>query len=459
MDWNNVIFILLRILAVLALVLLNAFFVAAEFALVKVRDTQLMPRVRQGQRRAIMAHFILQRLDAFLSAAQLGITLASLGLGWIGEPVFAALLHPVFGWLHIASPQARHLIAFALGFSLLTFLHISAGEQAPKLLAIQRPLTTAIWIAYPLAWFYWASYPFVQALNWASQWMLQQIGLEASSQAERSHSEEELRLLFAAAQKRAGGSALGRALVLNALDLRHRLARDVLRPRQEIVPFDTEATIAQCLDLAERTRYSRFPLCEGGDLDKTLGVVHIKDLYAMRLKARTGADLLPAARKLIYVPETARLEKVLQLFLERKLHLAFVVDEYGGTLGMLALENILEELVGQIQDEFDQEKPLLIRTGENAWEVDGALPLRDLEDVIGTSLQQEGVTTVSGWVTQRLGGFPRKGNVVTLGSFELRVEATDGMRVARLTMTKRAEAAAGAPDAATSPGPVSSQHA
>jgi CBS domain containing-hemolysin-like protein len=455
MDWNSLIFLLLRILGVVALVLLNAFFVAAEFALVKVRDTQLLPLVRQGHRRAKVANAILQRLDPFLSAAQLGITLASLGLGWIGEPVFFAILGPVFSWLNIASESVQHFLAFAVGFTMLTFLHISAGEQAPKLLAIQRPLPAALWIAYPLYAFYYASYPFVCLLNWTSQWLLRRAGLDTSSHADQIHSDEELRLLFAAAQKQVGGATSGRAIVLNALDLRRRLARDVLRPRQEIVAFDTDATIAQCLDVAERTRYSRFPLCEGGDLDKARGVVHIKDLYAMRLKAHTGADLLPAARKLIYVPETARLEKLLQFFLERKLHVAFVVDEYGGTLGMVALENILEELVGQIQDEFDQEKPLLVRTGDNAWEVDGALPLRDLEDVVGTSVQQEGVTTVSGWVTQRLGGFPRKGNAVALGQFELRVETTDGMRVARLTMTKRADLTAGTPQgSADSPGPV-----
>src|SRR5262249_2167420 len=160
--------------------------------------------------------------------------------------------------------------------------------------------------------------------------------------------------------KRAGGSSLRREILLNALDLRSRLVREVMRPRQEMVVLDTEASIAECLDVAEKTRYSRFPLCEGGDLDKTLGVLHIKDLYAMRLKARSGADLRAVARKLIYVPETAHMEKLLQLFLERKLHLAIVVDEYGGTVGMVTLENLLEELVGQIQDEFDQEKPLLV---------------------------------------------------------------------------------------------------
>src|SRR6266403_239635 len=426
MTWDGVISILVRILAALVLVLLNGFFVAAEFALVKVRDTQLIPLIGRGHRRAKVADFILRRLDSFLSGAQLGITLASLGLGWIGQPVFTELLRPVFGWLNVQSEEMRRFLAFVIGFSLITFLHISAGEQAPKLLAIRKPLATALWIAYPLLCFYRISYPFVLALNWASQWLLRQMGLEAPSEGERAHSEEELRLLVAATQKRAGATPLGRDIVLNALDLRRRVVREVMRPRKEIVPLDTEASMAQCLDVAEKTRYSRFPLCEEADLDKTLGVVHIKDLYAMRLKGRKGADLLPVARKLIYVPETARLEKLLQLFLERRLHFAIVVDEYGGTLGMVTLENILEELVGQIQDEFDQEKPLLVRSGETTWEVDGALPLHDLEELIGEPLELEGVTTASGWVTHRLGGFPKIGDVLTIGAHKMRVEAMDG---------------------------------
>ncbi len=439
MDWNSVISIVLRILAVAVLVLLNGFFVAAEFALVKVRDTQLKPLIRRGQRRAVLADLILHRLDSFLSAAQLGITLASLGLGWIGEPVFSAILRPVFGWLNVESEELRHVLAFTIGFSALTFLHISAGEQAPKWLAIQKPLPTALWVAYPMLWFHRASYPFVLALNWSSQWLLRQVGLQSTSEPERVQSEEELRLLLAAAQKRAGGTSLGREILLNALDLRRRLAREVLRPRQEIVALDTEASIAECLDVAEKTRYSRFPLCEGGDLDKTLGVVHIKDLYAMRLKVRSGAELLPVARKLVYVPETAHLEKLLQLFLERKLHLAIVVDEFGGTVGMVTLENILEELVGQIQDEFDQEKPLLVRTGETTWQVAGSMPLHELAELVGEPLRLEGVNTASGWVTHRLGGFPKSGDVLTLGAYELRVEETEGMRVAQLKLTKRAE--------------------
>src|SRR5437879_11276379 len=165
-----------------------------------------------------------------------------------------------------------------------------------------------------------------------------------------------------------------------------------MRPRQEITFLDTEASIAECLEVAEKTRYSRFPLCEAGDLDKTLGVIHIKDLYALRNRAQSGGELRSAARKLIYAPETARLEKLLQLFLERKLHFAIVVDEYGGTVGMVTIENILEELVGQIQDEFDQEKPLLVPRGRNTWEVAGALPVQDLEELVGEPLRQAGIT-------------------------------------------------------------------
>jgi len=436
--------LILKILLVLGLVLLNGFFVAAEFAFVRIRETQLHPLAIKGHRRAKVARQIVANLNAYLSATQLGITIMSLGLGWVGEPIFTRLLSPLLVALHVQSEAFRHSIAFAIGFSALTFLHISVGELAPKWTAIQKPVPIALNVALPLKWFYWISYPFGWVLNQTAQWLLRQMGLEPVSDAERVHSEEELRLLVAASQKYAGGTPLGRDIVLNALDLRRRIAREVMRPRQEIVALNTQASIAECLDVAEKTRYSRFPLCEGGNLDKTPGVIHIKDLYATRLKARTGADLLPAARKLIYVPETARLERLLQLFLERRLHLAIVVDEFGGTTGMVTLENILEELVGQIQDEFDQEKPLLLRKDDRTWEISGVLPLHELEELVGEPLREEGVTTVSGWVTHRLSGFPKAGDVLSVGDYELRVEEMAGMRVARLRLARKGEQLTGA---------------
>lgn len=435
MNWDAFILLFLKLLAVFVLVALNGFFVAAEFAIVKIRDTQLDALIRKGQRRAKMARIITQNLNAFLSAAQLGITLASLALGWIGEPVFSALLGPLLSWLQIPDTW-RHPISIVVGFTAITFLHISAGEQAPKSMAIQKPLATALWIAHPLHWFYRLSFPFIWILNHSSLWMLRQVGIDPVNEGETSHSEEELRLIISTSQPQTSDTPLSRDLVLNALSLRHRIAREVMRPRREIVSLSTQASIAECLDIAEKTRFSRFPLCDHGDLNKTLGTVHIKDLYAARLKASSGADLVAYARKLIYIPEIARLEKLLKLFLDRKLHLAIVIDEYGGTVGMVTLENILEELVGQIQDEFDQEKPLFQSTAPNTWELSGALPLHQLAELIGEPLHEEGVTTVSGLVTYRLGGFPQPGNVLLLGNWELRVEEMDGLRVARLRLAR-----------------------
>jgi CBS domain containing-hemolysin-like protein len=436
MNWNSIILVALKILAVLALVLLNGFFVAAEFALVRIRETQLDVLVAKGWRRAKMAQHIVRNLNSYLSATQLGITMVSLGLGYLGQPVFTTLLEPLLVPLGVVSDAWLHSISFAIGFSALTFLHITVGELAPKWLTIQKPLPVALGAAYPLRWFYLAFYPFNRLLNYAARWLLERIGIEPDGAADRAQSEEELRLLVTSAQAAVGG----RNIILNALDLRHRVAREVMRPRHEITAFDTDASLAECLALAEKTRYSRFPLCKDGDLDQTRGVVHIKDLYpAMRnpaLAGRTAADLLPVARPLIYVPETARLEQLLQLFLDRKLHFAIVVDEYGGTTGVATLENVLEELVGQIQDEFDQEKSELTLVSENVWEAAGTLPLHELEKIIGETQHEESVSTASGWMTQKLGGFPKAGDALTLGICELRVEEMDGPRVARLKIIK-----------------------
>ena len=435
MTWAGFLHDGMNLLAVGLLVLLNAFFVAAELAFVRIRDTQLDALAAKGDRRAKMARHISAHIDAYISATQFGITLASLGLGVVIEPVFRDLLHPLFHPLGIESERAQRFIAIGVGFFVNCYLVIVAGELVPKAIAIRRTLPTSLWVAGPLDWFYRCSYPFIWLLHHSSQFVVQRLGISAE-ELRSVHSEEELRLMFTSGQ----GTAVGRNILLNALDLRHRVAREVMRPRHEISAFNTEAPLEQCLALAEKTRYSRFPLCEGGDLDRTRGIIHIKDLYALRDKARTAADLLPVARPLIYVPETARLEKLLPLFLDRKLHLAIVVDEYGGTVGIVTLENVLEALVGQIQDEFDQEKSELTVVAENVWEASGTLPLHELEKIIGEAQHEESVATVSGWVTQKLGGFPKAGDVLTVGACELRVEEMDGPRVARLKITKRVEA-------------------
>jgi CBS domain containing-hemolysin-like protein len=445
MSANGIPLTILQLAAVPLLVLLNGFFVAAEFALVKIRDTQLETLVVKGHRRAKAARLIVHNLDAALSSTQLGITLASLGLGWVGKPVFASLLAPVLKHFHVDPAQADW-IAFAVGFTVITFLHIVAGELAPKSLAIQKPLATSLWVAQPLHWFYLVFYPVIWVLNHAAFWLLRHFGLQPVSEAELAHSEEEIRLLLAETRRHTSGPTLGQDIALNAFSLRERRVREVMRPRHEIITLNTEDSIPECLALVRRTRYSRFPLCEGGDIDKTLGVVNSKDLVDVHPEAERGRDLAPVARKIIFVPETARLEMLLTLFLQRKLHLALVVDEYGGTVGLVTLENVLEELVGSIEDEFDQDEPLIQQTGEQAWGLNGSLPAHKLAELTGERCDQsEEVSTVSGLVTQRLGRFPRRGDAVPLGAWELRVEELTGTRVARIKLTRRAESSKATP--------------
>ncbi len=293
MNWDAILALGLKLFAVLVLVFLNGFFVAAEFALVKVRETQLDELIRRGNRWAGAARRVVRHLDASLSACQLGITLASLALGWIGEPVFSALLHPVFLLVGMTGPDTEHLretAAVIVGFAAMTFLHITAGEQAPKWLAIQKPLAVTLVVARPLRLFHLVSYPFIWVLNHASLWLLRRVGLQAGGEHELGHSEDELRLLLSNANKTARGAGLGRDIVLNAFDLRQRIAREVMRPRREITVLSTGFSMAECLDLADKTRYSRFPLCEDGDIDRTLGVVHIKDLYTNRIKITFASD-------------------------------------------------------------------------------------------------------------------------------------------------------------------------
>jgi len=431
-NWNEAIDDGFKLLAVVALVLFNAFFVAAELALVRIRDTQLAPLAEKGNRRARTARHIVAHIDSYISATQLGITLASMALGVLVEPVFRSLLDPVFPLLNISNEHTESTIAIGIGFFVNCYLLIIAGELVPKAIAIRRTLQTSLWVASPLNWFYRISYPFIWVLHRSSQIVLRWLGFAGGELHDR-HSEDELRVVLAAAQ----GTGDRRDLILNALDLRQRTAREVMRPRNEIAAFDTSASLADCVALAEKTRYSRFPICEDGDLDKTLGVVHIKDLYAVRARAKTAAELLPLARKLFYIPETASLDKLLRRFLDRKSHFAVVVDEFGGTVGVVTLENTIEALVGQIQDEFDTEKSELARLGGNVWEAAGTLALHELEKIIGIVPHDENTTTASGWVTEKLGGFPKPGDFVNVGDFELRVEAMDGPRVAKLKVSRK----------------------
>jgi CBS domain containing-hemolysin-like protein len=423
-----------KLLVIAVLVFLNAFFVAAEFALVKVRLSQLEALSEEGNTKAAKAHLVVTDLDAYLSACQLGITLASLGLGWVGEPFLAALLQPSFRLLGISSPAIITSISFILAFSIITFLHIVLGEQAPKILAIRKPVSASLLVSGPLRVFYLVFKPAIWLLNASSNWVLRHIfRTEPVQEGELAHSEEELRVILDQSERSDEVSSIGRDILVNALDMRRRVVRDIMTPRGEVVYLDIEESFEENVKKAFESRHTRFPLCRGY-LDNAIGLIHIKELVPVMRDP--NPDLMKIKRDLISVPEMMSLEKLLNLFLAKRTHLALVVDEYGGTVGMVTMENVLEELVGDIQDEFDMEKPEFRRINEDEFVVAGGLGLYELRDLAGIELENADVSTVGGYVTQLLGHLPKQGEQVQIEDYLVTVTQTDGRRVGQLHFKK-----------------------
>lgn len=436
-HWESPGVIFARLGAIALLVFLNGFFVAAEFALVKVRGSQLEALTAEGNRGAGIARQVMGNLDAYLSACQLGITLASLGLGWVGEPFLARMLQPLFGLMSIQSQAVIKTTSFILAFSVITFLHIVLGEQAPKILAIRKALGTAIVVSPPLRLFYFVFRPAIWFLNASSNWVLRHIfRLPPQAEGEGHHSEEELRLILDQSEKADEVSELGRDLLVNALDLRQRVVRDIMTPRGEVVFLDLEESFETNIKRAIESRHTRFPLCRG-HLDNAAGLIHIKELMPMMRDPQP--DLLRIKRELIPVPEMMSLEKLLNLFLTRHAHLAIVVDEYGGTVGMVTLENVLEEIVGDIQDEFDSEKAEFRKISETEFSVDGALGLYELRDLAGLELESADVSTIGGYVTHLLGHLPKQGEQVRINDYLVTISQTDGRRVGQLHFRQQTE--------------------
>jgi CBS domain containing-hemolysin-like protein len=443
--WDSPALIIGKLLVIAALVALNSFFVAAEFALVKVRHSQLQALASQGNKRASISQHVVENLTAYLSACQLGITLASLGLGWVGEPFLARMLQPFFALLGISSEPFVASISFAIAFSLITALHIVLGEQAPKILAIQKSVGATLLVSPPLRVFYAIFRPFIWFLNVSSNWILTHIfRVRPAGEAELAHSEEELRLILSESARAKEVSPLGKELLINALDLHERVVRDIMTPRGQVVFLNVEESFEENVKKALASRHTRFPLCRG-HLDNTVGLIHIKELVP--LMRDPNPDLLRIRRDLIPVPEMMSLEKLLSLFLNKHAHLAIVVDEFGGTVGMVTLENVLEELVGDIQDEFDTEKEEFREINENEFSVDGALALYELRDLAGIELESADVSTIGGYVTHLLGHLPKPGEHVQIDNYLVTISQSDGRSVQQLHFRKLDEAAAKKSDA------------
>ena len=437
-QWDPPGVIVAKLLTIAALVGLNGFFVACEFAIIKVRASQLDTLAEEGDSRAKFAKYIRSHLDAYLSATQLGVTVASLALGWVGEEFLAHLIEPFFAVANIHSHALATGVSVTLAFVGITFMHIVFGELAPKYTAIANPLTVSLRLVRPLGAFYFLFRPAIWVLHKSSNFLLRGLlRMKPIPGTELAHSEEELRLILEQSEKSKDVSPLGRKLVVNVLDLRERVVRDIMTPRGEVVYLDLEDDFETNAKKAIASKHTRFPLCRE-NLDNAVGQIHIKDLVPMMNDP--NPDLMKIKRELLPVPEMVPLEKLLTLFLSKHAHLAIVVDEFGGTVGMVTLEDVLEELVGDIQDEFDMEKAEFQKINANEFTVDGTLGLYELNDLAKLELESSDVSTVGGYVTHLLGHLPKQGEQVKIDNYLVTVSQTDARRVKQLHFRKLDEA-------------------
>ena len=422
----------------LGLVVLNGFFVAAEFALVKVRVSQLDELVRRRKPFAKTAKWLGKRLDSSLSACQLGITMASLALGWVGEPAFAHLLEPVFHWFGIESPALIHSFAFVIAFSLITALHLVIGEQAPKIFAIRRPEVMVLWCAAPMKFFYVVSYPFVTILNWATTVVLRWVGMEgSSSEHDTPHTEAEIRTLLREAHV-SGNLTRSEHRLLNAVfEFDDMICRRVMVPRSDVEFIDVNRPLPEILQCVQRSKHTRYPVCDGS-MDNVLGVLHIKDLVG--ISDESQFDLRSILRPPKLVPEAMLISKLLKHFQATHQLMAFVADEHGMVVGVVTLENVLEEIVGAVEDEFDTEPPEIVPQSPSEFIVRGGISLERVMREFQLDLEEElqlypDIDTLSGLLVATLGRIVSVGDRVALGSATAEVMEVKGARAIRVKVT------------------------
>ena len=415
-------------IAVFGLVVVNGFFVAAEFSLVAVRRSKLDEMIARGDRAARVVQTSLQHLDRYIAATQLGITIASLALGWIGEPVLAQLFDRLFRVLGLnPSPTAVHVAAVPVAFFILTFFHIVLGELAPKSIALSSPERTARAIVRPLLLFSRFMSPFIWIFNGAANALLGIFGVKPVSD-EQGHSPDEIRFLVMQAHARGTLDESDRAMLAGVLDFHEKKARDVMRPRTDVVALDIQSTEQEVWEVLRRERYSRYPVYRES-LDDVIGVVLAKDLWLHSGDA--PFNLADFVREPMYVPDSRPAERVLDDLRRTRAHMAVVLDEYGGTAGIVTMEDLVEEVVGDISDEYDFASRESIVT-DGVLELAGSLSLIDVRSDYRIQIPEGDWTTLGGYAFAKLGRLPRMGDRIPIPGGEMEVVAMDGRRIAAL---------------------------
>jgi CBS domain containing-hemolysin-like protein len=412
-----------EIIGTILLVFVNAFFVMAEFAIVKVRDTRIAELAAEGNRSARVANHIVNHLDAYLSATQLGVTVASLGLGWLGASAFADL----FGL------ALNHTAAAIIAFVVVTVITIIFGELVPKSFAIRKAEGATLVVALPLRWFYLVTRPLTWLMYIATKGILKAFRIQPASERDLAHSEEELRMILDASQEVGHIDEVEQILMRRALTFGDRAVGDIMVPRTEMAALPTSLGVKEAIEQFVETNHTRYPVYEE-DVDNILGYVHVKDIY----RAPVSGTLRRLLRPVGFIAETSNIELALQRFQSTRTPLAIVVDEHGGTAGMVTIQDVVEELIGEVQDEFDLEGPLVEVREDGSYSVDGGARIDYLEDFFNLEFPDEGFPTLGGRVFEQLQRRPRVNDEAVVGDFHARVLEIDGMRISRVLLTRLA---------------------
>jgi len=420
---------MLKLLGVAALVLTNAFFVAAEFALVSVRRSRMEELVAAGHTSAKTVLAAMRDLGTYIAGAQVGITMASLGLGWVGEPVMAHMLMPLFSWTTpwLAEVTA-HTIAVTLAFVLITFLHVVFGEQVPKVVAVQRGEATALWVMPLMRLTVALMRPLVWGLNAFSNGVVRLLGLEPDSEFHGVHSVDELQILVRQSRKAGVIDELESRLVERAFRVPDLMARDVMVPRTDLLALDGRLPAEKLLDRAARSGHQRLPVYDR-TLDNIVGILHVQDVFRHLRQSKDPLDIRKLVRAPLFVPETVRLDDLLRSFQQQHSQIAVVTDEHGGVAGMATLDDVVAEVFGEVLETADTKQPDIQEMPDGRLLVRGDVRLRELNDRFGWSLEDEQADTIAGYVMNRLGRLAHPGDTIETPQGIITVEKMARLRI------------------------------
>lgn len=426
---------LLMIILALFFVALNGFFVLSEFAIVKVRRSKLEELAKKNKANAKLSLKITKSLDTYLSATQLGITLSSLALGWLGEPAIAKVLYKAFGGFFGGNTILLHSVSFVIAFTIITFLHIVFGELVPKSIAIAKAEQSTLFVAKPLYLFRNVFFPVIKSFEMMSGFFLRRIGIEAVDESENAHSDEEIKIIIGESLKGGYLDSIESEILKNAVDFSDTTAKEIMTPRKDIVCLFDDNSYEENIQIVRGTNHTRYPYCKDGK-DNVLGMIHIRDLLQATI-GNNERDLSKLVRELIIVPESSSISNVLMKMNKQQIHTALVVDEYGGTAGLLTMEDIIEEIMGDISDEHDTKIDEIRQIDSHTFEVDGMLDLDTISEqiqiVFSDDIEQ---VTIGGYVFNLLGKEPLVGDSVVEGDFAFEILEIDGMRIKKLKITR-----------------------